>query len=210
MAAGDNSGRAPCLNFSPPGPLGNSQPSNSPYILATNNGGGSGGVTGGSQSGARRSNPQSGPSGPESTGVGSGLPPNMRNSLPQAAAQGSAVVGAIGEPMIGVASNMLGSTSNSSPATAAPAPHSAISSAAPAAAAVLVYREPVYNWQATKSTVKERFAFLFNNEVLSDVHFLVGKGLGVQRIPAHRSVLAAFDSFLDISLNPTLRKLKVC
>ncbi|XP_043909915.1 BTB/POZ domain-containing protein 2-like isoform X2 [Protopterus annectens] len=55
-----------------------------------------------------------------------------------------------------------------------------------AAAAVLVYREPVYNWQATKTTVKERFAFLFNNEVLSDVHFLVGKGMGTQRIPAHR------------------------
>ncbi|XP_075632481.1 BTB/POZ domain-containing protein 2 isoform X2 [Balearica regulorum gibbericeps] len=47
-------------------------------------------------------------------------------------------------------------------------------------------REPVYNWQATKPTVQERFAFLFNNEVLSDVHFLVGKGRGSQRIPAHR------------------------
>ena len=47
-------------------------------------------------------------------------------------------------------------------------------------------REPVYNWQATKPTVQERFAFLFNNEVLSDVHFLVGKGRGTQRIPAHR------------------------
>lgn len=54
----------------------------------------------------------------------------------------------------------------------------------PGAAALL--REPVYNWQATKPTVKERFAFLFNNEVLCDVHFLVGKGLGAQRIPAHR------------------------
>ncbi|XP_059774866.1 BTB/POZ domain-containing protein 2 isoform X1 [Balaenoptera ricei] len=54
----------------------------------------------------------------------------------------------------------------------------------PGAGALL--REPVYNWQATKPTVKERFAFLFNNEVLCDVHFLVGKGLGAQRIPAHR------------------------
>lgn len=47
-------------------------------------------------------------------------------------------------------------------------------------------REPVYNWQATKPTVQERFAFLFNNEVLCDVHFLVGKGLSSQRVPAHR------------------------
>ena len=30
-----------------------------------------------------------------------------------------------------------------------------------------------YNWQSTKQTVKERFAFMFNNEILSDVHFKV-------------------------------------
>ncbi|XP_072524859.1 BTB/POZ domain-containing protein 2 [Salminus brasiliensis] len=201
MAAGDNSGRAPCLNFSPPGPLGNSQPSNSPYTLATNNAGGSAGTAGGSQSAGRRSNPQSGPSGPESTGVASGLPPNMRNAFPQAAAQGTAVAGAVGGSMAGVATNMLGSIGNSPPAAAAPATHSSLSSGTPAAAAVLVYREPVYNWQATKSTVKERFAFLFNNEVLSDVHFLVGKGLGVQRIPAHRFVLAVGSAVFDAMFN---------
>jgi hypothetical protein len=32
----------------------------------------------------------------------------------------------------------------------------------------------LYNWQATKTTVKERFAFMFNNEILADVHFKVG------------------------------------
>ena len=31
----------------------------------------------------------------------------------------------------------------------------------------------LYNWQATKTTVKERFAFMFNNEILADVHFKV-------------------------------------
>ncbi len=31
----------------------------------------------------------------------------------------------------------------------------------------------LYNWQATKATVKERFAFMFNNEILADVHFKV-------------------------------------
>ncbi|XP_058870162.1 BTB/POZ domain-containing protein 2-like isoform X1 [Acipenser ruthenus] len=69
------------------------------------------------------------------------------------------------------------------------------------AASVLVYREPVYNWQATKSTVKERFAFLFNTEVLSDVHFLVGKGMGMQRIPAHRFVLAVGSAVFDAMFN---------
>uniref|UniRef100_A0A671SGS2 BTB/POZ domain-containing protein 2-like n=1 Tax=Sinocyclocheilus anshuiensis TaxID=1608454 RepID=A0A671SGS2_9TELE len=71
----------------------------------------------------------------------------------------------------------------------------------PRPASVLVYREPVYNWQATKSTVKERFAFLFNNEVLSDVHFLVGKGMGVQRIPAHRFALAVGSAVFDAMFN---------
>ncbi|KAM9731358.1 BTB/POZ domain-containing protein 2 isoform 2-T2 [Dama dama] len=69
----------------------------------------------------------------------------------------------------------------------------------PGAAALL--REPVYNWQATKPTVKERFAFLFNNEVLCDVHFLVGKGLGAQRIPAHRFVLAVGSAVFDAMFN---------
>ena len=31
----------------------------------------------------------------------------------------------------------------------------------------------LYNWQATKTTVKERFAFMFNNEILVDVHIKV-------------------------------------
>uniref|UniRef100_A0A8C1XGA5 BTB (POZ) domain containing 2b n=1 Tax=Cyprinus carpio TaxID=7962 RepID=A0A8C1XGA5_CYPCA len=118
-------------------------------------------------------------------------PPNLMNSLPAAAA----VVG----PTASAASNMTGNPSN---AAMTPATHASLSAApASAAAAVLVYREPVYNWQATKSTVKERFAFLFNNEVLSDVHFLVGKGMGVQRIPAHRFVLAAGSAVFDAMFN---------
>ncbi|XP_016389584.1 BTB/POZ domain-containing protein 2 isoform X1 [Sinocyclocheilus rhinocerous] len=181
MATGDNSGRVPCLNFSGPGPLGNSQPSNSPYALAASHGGSVGGG-GGSQGVTRRSNPQPGPAGLESPGVASGPPPNLMNSLPAAAAA-----------MAPAASNMTGNPSN---AAMTPAIHSSLS-----AAAVLVYREPVYNWQATKSTVKERFAFLFNNEVLSDVHFLVGKGMGVQRIPAHRFVLAVGSAVFDAMFN---------
>ena len=33
----------------------------------------------------------------------------------------------------------------------------------------------LYNWQATKTTVNERFAFMFNNEILADVHFKVNE-----------------------------------
>lgn len=169
MAAGDNSGRPPCLNFPGPGPLGNSQPSNSVFSMPASNGGAVG-AGGGAQAAARRPNPQLGPGGGDSNGVATGAQPTAQNSLQQ-----SAAAGAMATP----ATNMATTAASNASQAAAP-------SATPAAASVLVYREPVYNWQATKSTVKERFAFLFNNEVLSDVHFLVGKGMGVQRIPAHR------------------------
>lgn len=64
-----------------------------------------------------------------------------------------------------------------------------------------LHREPMYNWQATKSSVKERFAFLFNNELLSDVRFVVGKGRQAQRIPAHKFVLAAGSAVFDAMFN---------
>ncbi|XP_063770872.1 BTB/POZ domain-containing protein 2 isoform X1 [Pseudophryne corroboree] len=85
------------------------------------------------------------------------------------------------------------SSTGASPPAAPPPP--------PPAGAGLLHREPVYNWQATKTTVRERFTFLFNNEVLSDVHFLVGKGLGSQRIPAHRFVLAVGSAVFDAMFN---------
>ncbi|KAG5847885.1 hypothetical protein ANANG_G00130970 [Anguilla anguilla] len=199
MAAGENNSRPPCLSFSSPGPLGNVQPSNSAHSAAATNGG-LGGPTGGAQSGARRTNPQPGPGAVEGAGAAVGASPNAQNCNPQAAAQSAAVAATAAGGMATSAMNMT-PTSNASAAAAALAAHSALSSAPAAAAAVLVYREPVYNWQATKSTVKERFAFLFNNEVLSDVHFLVGKGMGVQRIPAHRFVLAVGSAVFDAMFN---------
>nr|XP_033775767.1 BTB/POZ domain-containing protein 1 isoform X2 [Geotrypetes seraphini] len=63
------------------------------------------------------------------------------------------------------------------------------------------HREPMYNWQATKSSLKERFAFLFNHELLSDVRFAVGKGRQAQRIPAHKFVLAAGSAVFDAMFN---------
>ncbi|XP_053128946.1 BTB/POZ domain-containing protein 1 isoform X2 [Hemicordylus capensis] len=102
-------------------------------------------------------------------------------------------------------------------ALAAASSSSSSSSLSPAAAAVaVVQREPVYNWQATKRSLRERFAFLFANELLSDVRFVVGKGgprgggggggggapgPGQQRIPAHRFVLAAGSAVFDAMFN---------
>lgn len=51
---------------------------------------------------------------------------------------------------------------------------------------VAAVSHPSYNWQATKTTLKERFLFLFNNELQADVHFVVGRGVSSQRIPAHK------------------------
>lgn len=63
---------------------------------------------------------------------------------------------------------------------------------------------PSYNWQATKMTVRERLAFMFNNEVLSDIHFIVGKDPNQQRIPAHRFVLSVGSAVFDAMFNSTL------
>ncbi|KAM9861279.1 BTB/POZ domain-containing protein 1-like isoform 2-T2 [Aulostomus maculatus] len=79
-----------------------------------------------------------------------------------------------------------------------PAPGSAPSASPPVLG---LHREPMYNWQATKSSLKERFAFLFNNELLSDVRFVVGKGRQAQRIPAHKFVLAAGSAVFDAMFN---------
>lgn len=58
-----------------------------------------------------------------------------------------------------------------------------------------------YNWQAGKATVNDRVKFLFNNEVLSDVHFIVGKGLQRRRIPAHKFVLSIGSAVFDAMFN---------
>ncbi|XP_073816117.1 BTB/POZ domain containing protein 3 lute isoform X2 [Musca autumnalis] len=51
------------------------------------------------------------------------------------------------------------------------------------------------NWQATKATVLERNAAMFNNELMSDVRFVVGGDFDtVQTIPAHKYILATGSS----------------
>ncbi|XP_031349878.1 BTB/POZ domain-containing protein 6 isoform X2 [Photinus pyralis] len=50
------------------------------------------------------------------------------------------------------------------------------------------------NWQATKTTVRERNAAMFNNELMADVKFIVGSSGATQVIPAHKYVLATSSS----------------
>ncbi|KAM4628754.1 BTB/POZ domain-containing protein 2a [Polymixia lowei] len=195
MATGGSNSTAPSLSFPSPGPLGNAQPGNNAHSLPTTNEGPAGAT--GAQRTAMHANPQPGPA--RSTDVSVETSTNRRHAalqsagLSAAAARAATVTGGASS----TATNMTASTEASAdaPVVSSSLPNS------PSSAAVLVYREPVYNWQATKNTVKERFAFLFNNEVLSDVHFLVGKGMGVQRIPAHRFALAVGSAVFDAMFN---------
>nr|CAD7454715.1 unnamed protein product [Timema tahoe] len=50
------------------------------------------------------------------------------------------------------------------------------------------------NWQATKPTVRERNAAMFNNELMADIRFIVGSPGHTQSIPAHKYVLATGSS----------------
>ncbi|KAJ8367460.1 hypothetical protein AAFF_G00317570 [Aldrovandia affinis] len=128
-------------------------------------------------------------------------PGPLGNGPPSNSAHNTAALNSAHGPGGGTAAQS-GGARRANPQPGPAATPSAPPGAAPVpAAAVLVYREPAYNWQATKSTVKERFAFLFNNEVLSDVHFLAGKGPAVQRTPAHRFVLAVGSAVFDAMFN---------
>ncbi|XP_078050841.1 BTB/POZ domain containing protein 3 lute [Augochlora pura] len=50
------------------------------------------------------------------------------------------------------------------------------------------------NWQATKSSVRERNAAMFNNHLMADIIFIVGSPGQTQTIPAHKYVLATGSS----------------
>ena len=52
--------------------------------------------------------------------------------------------------------------------------------------------------------MRERFTFLFNNEILSDVTFRVGRGTQQRVIPAHKLVLSSGSAVFDAMFNGTL------
>ncbi|XP_029646899.1 BTB/POZ domain-containing protein 1 [Octopus sinensis] len=58
-----------------------------------------------------------------------------------------------------------------------------------------------YNWQASKISVRERLAYLYNNDVMSDVKFRVGKAPDSQIIPAHKFVLSVGSAVFDALFN---------
>jgi BTB/POZ domain-containing protein 1/2 len=45
--------------------------------------------------------------------------------------------------------------------------------------------------------MKERLCFMFSNELMADVHFVVGRGNQTQRIPAHKFVLSISSAVFD-------------
>ncbi|XP_013877556.1 BTB/POZ domain-containing protein 6-B [Austrofundulus limnaeus] len=54
--------------------------------------------------------------------------------------------------------------------------------------------EPPGSWQCSHPTLRERNALMFNNELMADVHFIVGPLGASQRVPAHKYVLAVGSS----------------
>lgn len=61
------------------------------------------------------------------------------------------------------------------------------------------------SWQlASKSTVRERNAAVFNTELMADVHFKVGSPPNVKSIPAHKYVLATGSSVFHAMFYGTL------
>uniref|UniRef100_A0A1A8RGL2 BTB (POZ) domain containing 3b n=1 Tax=Nothobranchius rachovii TaxID=451742 RepID=A0A1A8RGL2_9TELE len=50
------------------------------------------------------------------------------------------------------------------------------------------------NWQGLYSTIRERNSVMFNNELMADVHFVVGQPGRTQQLPGHRYVLAVGSS----------------
>lgn len=59
-------------------------------------------------------------------------------------------------------------------------------------------------WQSTKSCLKERISYLFNNDTLSDVSFLVGRSR--VRIPGHKFVLSIGSPVFDAMFNGPLQE----
>ncbi|KAM9293929.1 BTB/POZ domain-containing protein 6 [Gastrophryne carolinensis] len=50
------------------------------------------------------------------------------------------------------------------------------------------------NWQSCHPTLRERNALMFNNELMADVHFIVGPAGASKKVPAHKYILAVGSS----------------
>ncbi|XP_039550940.1 BTB/POZ domain-containing protein 2a isoform X2 [Pimephales promelas] len=161
MAAGESNSRSSCLNLSNSGPLGNAPPSNSAHSSPASNGG-TMGAAGGINRSTGNSNPQSGPENGGGAESAVRSTPSAQNPSRQPVGQSGATSGAASNM---TATSSSSSSSSSSASTASADASAAVPSLPSSPASVLVYREPVYNWQATKSTVKERFALAVGSAV---------------------------------------------
>ena len=50
------------------------------------------------------------------------------------------------------------------------------------------------DWQASTKSTRERNAVMLNNELIADVHFIVGSDSNQRRIPAHKYILVTGSS----------------
>ncbi|XP_002130943.2 BTB/POZ domain-containing protein 6-B [Ciona intestinalis] len=69
-------------------------------------------------------------------------------------------------------------------------------------------KENTSDWEFSKSTIRERNEKMFNNELLSDIHFIVGPLGASKRIPAHKYVLAIGSSVFFAMFNGDLAENK--
>ncbi|RXG57756.1 BTB/POZ domain-containing protein 2 [Armadillidium vulgare] len=69
---------------------------------------------------------------------------------------------------------------------------------------IKIEKQPNMQNNPNSHVVNQIFAFLFNNEILSDVHFRVGRGESSQRIPAHKFVLSVGSAVFDAMFNGKL------
>ncbi|XP_005109158.1 BTB/POZ domain-containing protein 1 isoform X2 [Aplysia californica] len=61
-----------------------------------------------------------------------------------------------------------------------------------------------YNWQATKTSVKDRLTYLYNTDTMTDIQFQVGKPPAHQLISAHKFVLSIGSAVFDALFNGRL------
>lgn len=66
------------------------------------------------------------------------------------------------------------------------------------------HNQAIYNWQAGKTSVKERLAYLYNTDTMTDIQFKVGKPPSSQVVSAHKFILSIGSAVFDALFNGQL------
>ncbi|GFO14758.1 BTB/POZ domain-containing protein 2 [Plakobranchus ocellatus] len=61
--------------------------------------------------------------------------------------------------------------------------------------------QAIYNWQAGKTSVKERLAYLYNTDTMTDIQFKIGKPPGREVVAAHKFILSIGSAVFDALFN---------